>query len=191
MHALSRSSNVGTSWKRSSTSRLCTIWAGASCLAVVLAVLSISSCAGRPNVFGESRDARLVRLDEERARLASATDPVDRTRIQIRISDLMISFMGDAAADGDIERVEARMAEYRTAILDAHNTMVSSGRDPTGNVAGFQDLEIALRQQIRQLSDISTSLALAYREPIESLIEEMTGIRNELLDALFPAADPA
>ena len=161
------------------------------CLTLGLLALSIPACSGRPNVFNEPRDVRLMRLAEEREALGSARSPVDRTRVQIRISDLMISFMGDAVNDGDMESVEARMAEYRTAVLDARETMMASGRDPAGNAAGFRDLEIALRQQIRQLDDIGARLTVVNREPIERLIVEVTEIRNELLDALFPGPDPA
>lgn len=155
------------------------------------ALLVSVACSSRPNVFNEPRDVRLIRLDRERADLSGETDPVERTRIQIRISDLMISFMGDAVSEGDADQVTSRAREYRTAILDARNTMMGSGRDPTRSVAGYRDLEIALRQQIRQLDDIGARLALASREPIETLIVEMTEIRNEILDALFPDADPA
>jgi hypothetical protein len=150
----------------------------------------MGGCSRRPNVFEESRDVRLIRLGEERARLAGAGDPVERTRIQIRISDLMISFMGDAVTDGDTERLETHMAEYREAVLDARDTMMSSGRDASRDVAGYRDLEIALRQQIRQLDDIGVGLTLAFREPIQVLIAEMTEIRNDLLDTLFPESDP-
>jgi len=153
-------------------------------------VITLAACSSRPNVFGESREARLLRLEEERRELSRTEDPVERTRIQIRISDLMISFMGDAVAAGDTEQVEARLAEYRSAIIDARDTMMASGRNPVTDVAGYQNLEIALRQQIRQLDDIGTGLTVTSREPIEALIIEMTEIRNELLDSLFPTADP-
>lgn len=155
-------------------------------LPLVFVLTLLSACAGRPNVFRESRDERLLRLDEEQATLARATDPVDRTRIQIRISDLMVSFMGDAARDGDVDRIEIRMADYRNAILDARDTMLSSGRDAGRDAAGYRDLEIALRQQIGQLGDIATSLAVPYQEPMRNLIAEMTEIRNALLDTIFP-----
>jgi hypothetical protein len=156
-----------------------------------LALLVGVACSSRPNVFNEPRDARLIRLDREQTDLAGETNPVERTRIQIRISDLMISFMGDAVTDGDVDLVASRAREYRSAIIDARNTMMASGRDPTRSVAGYRDLEIALRQQIRQLDDIGARLALASREPIDMLIVEMTEIRNELLHALFPESDPA
>lgn len=145
-----------------------------------------AGCSRRPDVFNETRDARLLRLDRERADLARASSAVERTRIQIRISDLLISFMGDAVADGDMDRVAAEVEEYRSAIFDARDLMMGSGRDPARDVAGYRDLEIALRQQVRQLDDIRTRLLEAFREPLERLIVEVTEIRNELLDALFP-----
>lgn len=148
--------------------------------------LAASGCSKRPNVFNQSRQARLARLDEEKNDLARTNDPVDRTRIQIRISDLMISFMIDAIQAGNPGLIPDLTVEYQDAIVDAQKTMMNSGRDPTRNVAGFRDLEIALRQQIRQLTDIGNSLTLAQRQPIDEVVVEATEIRNELLDALFP-----
>lgn len=186
-----RSSSAVSSSRGSATRRGATRIFRVQVCGLLALAMGFSGCSRRPNVFDESRDSRLLRLEEERADLARTDDAVDRTRIQIRISDLMISFMGDAATDGDMERIEARLTEYRSAIVDARNTMMGSGRDPTRDVAGYRDLEIALRQQIRRLDDIGTSLTLAFREPIEGLIVEMTEIRNELLDALFPPPGPA
>jgi hypothetical protein len=146
----------------------------------------VFACSGRPNVFTESRDVRLQRYDQERARLQRATNPVDRTRIQIRISDLLISFMGDAVGDGDREVLEARLDEYRETIINAYDTMMNSGRDATRSPGGFRELEIALRQHIRQLGDIGSQLTFENREPIERLISEVSSRRDQLLDALFP-----
>lgn len=111
---------------------------------------------------------------------------MDRTRVQIRISDLLISLMGDAVDDQDIERLGLRVDEYREAILDARDSMFESGREAADNAAGFQDLEIALRQHARQLEDIASQLTFDSRGPIDDLIEEVSEIRSSLLDALFP-----
>lgn len=190
MPARFRFSSGGTFLRRSPTRGRQSSLKAFNCIALACLLLGMGGCSRRPNVFEESRDVRLIRLGEERARLAGAGDPVERTRIQIRISDLMISFMGDAVTDGDTERLETHMAEYREAVLDARDTMMSSGRDASRDVAGYRDLEIALRQQIRQLDDIGVGLTLAFREPIQVLIAEMTEIRNDLLDTLFPESDP-
>lgn len=162
-----------------------------SAIALTLVLLSLASCSGRPNVFTESRDERLRRLDEERARLDRTTDAVGRTRAQIRISDLLVSLMGDAVGDNDMERVEERVRQYRESITDARDTMMNSGRNAESNAAGFRDLEIALRQHVRQLEDIGMGLTFQFREPFETLIDEVTMIRDELLGALFPAREDA
>ena len=164
------------------TSNLCLL----KSLVAVLLLFSLATCSGRPNVFSEPRDERLRRLDEERSRLERTTDPIGRTRLQIRISDLLISFMSDAIGVGDLERMEQRLDEYRVAITDARDTMINSGRDASRQAGGFRDLEIALRQHTRQLDDIGSRLSFDDRQPIERLITEITGIRDEILDALFP-----
>jgi hypothetical protein len=159
--------------------------------ALCLVLLSLISCSGRGNLFSESRDERLRRLDDERSRLARAGGPVDRTRVQIRISNLLVSLMSDAVTDGDIERMEERMNEYRLAVTDARDTMMGSGRDAADNSSGFQDLEIALRQHVRQLGDIGSQLTFQFRQPFTELIDDVADIRRELLGALFPGPDGA
>ena len=155
-----------------------------------LTVVSLAACSGRSNVFSQSRDERLRRLDDERARLIRTTGPVSRTRVQIRISDILISLMSDAIGDADIERLDQRMAEYRSAVTDARDTMLESGRNAANNSAGFRDLEIALRQHDRQLEDIGARLTFEFRESIEQLRDDVAGIRDELLGALFPGQNP-
>lgn len=158
-------------------------------LASVLLLLSLAACSGRPNIFTQPRDERLRRYDQERARLGRATGPVDRTRIQARISELVISFMGDAIGENDFERLERRTAEYGELIREARNTIMNSGRDASRRPDGFQELEIALRQQVRQLDDIGGLLTFEYRQPIERLITEAMEIRDELISVLFPGQD--
>ncbi len=155
-------------------------------MVLCLALLAAASCSGRVNIFSESRDERLRRLDQERARLARSTGPIDRTRTQIEISNLLVSMMDDAIDDGDIERLDQRLTEYRSTVIDARNTIMDSGRNAAQNSAGFRELEIALRQHVRQLGDIGTQLTFQFRQPITELMDEVSGIRDELLAALFP-----
>ena len=152
-------------------------------------LLGLIGCSARPNVFTESLDERLRRLNEERAALEVTTNPVTRTRIQIRISDLLISFVGDAVDVGDVELMDERVGEYRATIIDARNTMVNSGRNAVNDATGYRELEIALRQHIRQVDDIGAQLNFERREPLDLLINEISEIREEILDMLFPDQD--
>ena len=155
-------------------------------LIAAVVLLGLISCSSRPNVFTQSLDERLRRLSEERTGLETTTNPVTRTRIQIRISDLLISFVGDAVDSGDVELIDEHVGEYRATILDARDTMVNSGRNAVDDASGYRELEIALRQHIRQVGDIGTQLNFERRRPLDRLINEISEIREEMLDMLFP-----
>ena len=155
-------------------------------LIAAVVLLGLISCSSRPNVFTQSLDERLRRLSEERAGLETTTNPVTRTRIQIRISDLLISFVGDAVDSGDVELIDEHVGEYRATILDARDTMVNSGRNAVDDASGYRELEIALRQHIRQVGDIGAQLNFERRRPLDRLINEISEIREEMLDMLFP-----
>jgi len=152
---------------------------------VLLIFFSISSCAIRSSSLRAQYDKRLERLEREKDKLKRATDPVDRTKTEIRIAEILLTFVSDAANAGDQERLEQRLDEYRAAIQDAHQTMFRTGRDAHKKPKGFKDLEIALRRQVRQLEDIGQGLSFDQREPVQKAREEASAIRDQLLKALF------
>jgi hypothetical protein len=149
-------------------------------------LLGLVGCSSRPNVFTESLDQRLRRLNEERTRLETTTNPVTRTRIQIRISDLLISFLGDAVDVGDVELIDEHVREYTATIIDARDTMLNSGRNAVNDASGYREFEIALRQHIRQVGDIGAQLNFEPRQTLDQLIIQISDIREEILNMLFP-----
>jgi len=128
---------------------------------------------------------QLERLQKEKAGLTRQTDPVGRTKAQIRISEILINLIGDSVQAGDMEMMQKYLAEYRAAIEDAHQTMMKTGRDAHRKPGGFKDLEIALRRHVRQLGDIGKALTFDEREPLDKAKEEAIDIRDDLLKALF------
>ena len=152
---------------------------------ILLFFFSVCSCAIPPSSLRAQYDKRLERLEREKERLKRASDPVDRTKTQIRIAELLLSFISDSVNAGDQERLEQRLDEYVAAIQDAHQTMAKTGRDAHKKPKGFKDLEIALRRQVRQLEDIGQGLSFDQREPVQKAKEEASTIRDQLLKALF------
>lgn len=153
---------------------------------VLLLLVTLASCSARSSSSLWVRiDKRLERLEKEREKLKHAVDPVDRTKTQIRISEILLALVSDAVKTGDLEVMEQRLDEYTDAIQDAHQTMVKTGRDAHKKPKGFKDLEIALRRQVRQLEDIGGALTFDQREPVEKAKDQAADIRDELLKALF------
>jgi hypothetical protein len=74
------------------------------------------------------------RLAIEKGSVLDETDPVDKTRSYITISQILLDFVGDSARTQDIEGMTSLLEQYTMAVQAARDAMVNSGRDPvTGN----------------------------------------------------------
>ena len=144
----------------------------------LLLVFSLSSRAVQS-------DKQVERLQKERANLTRQTDPVGRTKTQIKISEVLLTLISNAVQAGDMDLMQKYIGEYLVTIEDAHQTMMKTGRDAHRKPGGFKDLEIALRRHVRQLVDIGKALTFDEREPLDKAKEEAIDIRDDLLKALF------
>lgn len=153
---------------------------------VLLLFLSLNSCAvSHLSLLQADYDKRVENLRKEKEKLVRQTDPVGRTKTQIKISEILLTLISDAVQSGETEVMERRLGEYLAAIQDAHQTMMKTGRDAHRRPGGFKDLEIALRRHIRQLEDIGKGLTFDQREPVDKARKEAADIRDDLLKALF------
>jgi hypothetical protein len=152
---------------------------------LLLVVVAFSSCAIRTTPLQGQYDKRLERLQKERDKLTRLTDPVDRTKADIAISEILLSLASEAIKTGEPEMLGKRLNEYIDTIRDAHETMMKTGRDAHRKPKGFKDLEIALRRQIRVLDDLAHSVSFDQRDPVEKAKAQASDLREELLKALF------
>jgi hypothetical protein len=65
-------------------------------LLLTLIVVALSSCAIHTNALRGQYDKRIERLQKERDKLGRQTDPVDRTKTYISISEILLSLASDA-----------------------------------------------------------------------------------------------
>jgi hypothetical protein len=153
----------------------------------MLSVAAVSSCTAMHTTFLQrgQYDKRLERLQKERDKLARSTDPVDRTKTDINISEILLSLASDAIKSGEPEVLDKRLSEYVETIRDAHQTMMKTGRDAHRKPKGFKELEIALRRQVRVLEDLSHSVTFDQRDPVDRAKQEAADIREDVFRALF------
>jgi hypothetical protein len=142
--------------------------------------LLLSLCA---HALGQSKTE--LSLQKERTNLERTSDPVSRTKIEIKISDLLITLLTDAARAGNDKLVEQHLNDYSNTISDAHLTMMKSGKDAHKHPAGFKDLEIALRKQQRQLGDAGKLLDVDNRGPIDKVRKQASDISDQLVKTML------
>jgi hypothetical protein len=151
----------------------------------MLIVVAVSSCAIHTNALRAQFDKRLDRLQKEQDKLKRQTDPVDRTKTYIKVSEILLSLASDAVRTGEPEALGRRLDQYVETIRAAHQTMMQTGRDAHRKPKGFKELEIALRRQERTLRDLARSVTFEHRDPIEKAEQEASNIREDVFRALF------
>jgi len=120
-------------------------------------------------------------LQKERANLSRTNNPVDRTKTQIKISNLLLTLLADAARDGNDKLVEQHLKDYSDTISDAHQTMMKSGKDAHKHTAGYKDLEISLRKQQRQLLDAAKLVDIDSRDAVDRVRKQASDISDQLV----------
>src|SRR5215510_9900113 len=91
---------------------------------LALTVVAVSSCTIHTAFLQGPYDKRLERLQKEKDKLNRTTDPVDRTKTDIAISEILLSLASDAIKTGEPEMLGKRLNEYIDTIRDAHETMM-------------------------------------------------------------------
>ena len=132
-----------------------------------------------------TEDKRATQLANERKKLDRTTNPQNRAESLMKIAEINLSYIKQAAGANDFPKLESYAVQYQKAVSDAHDAMMRSGLDPARKPRGFKNVEIALRKQIRVLQDIGRLLTLEDRKPIEATLELVTQIRADFIQALF------
>jgi len=138
-----------------------------------------------PAASPQQADKRTEQLQKEREKLKREKDPVDHTKIQIKISEILLTFVADAIKNENSEELQKQLDEYCRTIQDGLQTMMNTGRDANKHPAGFKDLEIALRRQGLRLDSLGQALTYDQREPVLKAKAAASAIHDRLIKALL------
>lgn len=130
-------------------------------------------------------DKREKQLESERKKLDRTKDPAARTESLVKISEITLTYVTETAKASDFSAMELYLGQYRKAMSDARDTMMSSGLDPYKKPKGYKTVELAVRKHLRTLEDTARILGLEQRKPVEETIDTVSKIRDEFLRALF------
>jgi hypothetical protein len=123
-------------------------------------------------------------------RIRSEQNPVKKARDEMKLGELKLEQAQDAYGKGEIE-LGAKLIEVFTQQMQAAwKTLQDSGRIASKQPQGFKELDIALREQARELEDLRRKVGYFDRASIDKASQEMDRIRSEVLQALFPASKP-
>jgi hypothetical protein len=150
-------------------------------LALILEAF-IPGCALHSAKLTDNRKAE--RLAIEKGKLSELTDPVDITRTQITISEILLDFAASALDEHQLDGMNRRLTQYSAAIQSARDAMVGSGRNPRQSPAGYKDLEVATRTHLGNLNRIRSKVDQNQREVVETARQATDLVHTEMLELL-------
>ena len=127
--------------------------------------------------------------DESAARLEQKIrrelDIIKKVRLQIKLARIHLKSSTKAYRKLDFNGGKKLLDTYLDSIREARKILRRSGRNPQRQPRGYKDLEIALRQDLRILTDLKRSVPYFEREAVQIRIDQVDEEREEVLQSMF------
>jgi hypothetical protein len=125
------------------------------------------------------------RLAAEVARYEQEPDPVRKARALVKLGDDQIDEARKRLKAGDDEGSLHTLEQYRDEIQHVAEVLQSMRVDAEKKPAGFKELQISIRENIRRIDDLILSLPVDKRPFFREVRTDLVKTQNELIDALF------
>lgn len=126
------------------------------------------------------------RLAAEVARYEQEPDPVHKARALVKLGDGQIEEARKQLKAGDDVGSLHTLEQYRDEIQHMAEVLKSTGVDAEKKPAGFKELQISIRENVRRIDDLILSLPVDKRAFFREVRTDLVKTQNELIDALFP-----
>ena len=150
-------------------------------LGVALALAT--SCLCGPALPARAQDAH----SKLEAQYQSENDAVRKAKIVAKLGHFEIDQSRSDLKAGDEEKALAVLERYNDEVRKTGEALTASGIDPERRPAGFKELQISLREFIRQLDDLILTLPFDKRPWFQAVRSDISATQNSLFDALFPS----
>jgi hypothetical protein len=156
-------------------------WRGVPRVRILLGLAA--SCLWWPTLPARAEDAH----SKLEAQYQSETDPVRKAKIAAKLGHLEIDQSRADLKAGDQEKALAVLERYNDEVRETAEALTASGIDPERHPGGFKELQISLREFIRQLDDLILTLPFDKRPWFQAVRSDMSATQNSLFEALFPS----
>lgn len=124
------------------------------------------------------------------ARLEREHNPVKKAKLEVRLGRLKLQQAFAAYDRSDFDTCWKQLDDYLARMRSAWASLGASGRQAYRKPDGFKQLDIALRESRRDLSDFETRVTFEERQHVEKIKKQTEQLRNQVLNALFPQGPP-
>jgi hypothetical protein len=155
-------------------------WRGRIVSAGWMIVLSLSITArGSPPFHQESESELNAKIQQEK-------NPIKRAKLEIKLFHIELLQAINSYDAQDLDQGVKHLDDYQAEVEVCWKTLQSSGEIAAKHASGFKEFDIALRENMNRLNDLSHRVSYLDGGPIRQVMGKIQEIRNENLVALFP-----
>jgi hypothetical protein len=126
------------------------------------------------------------RMAMESARYDQEIDPVRKARALVKLGADQVEQSKKQLNDGEDEASLHTLEQYRDEIQHMTDALKATGVDAEKKPAGFKELQISVRENIRRIDDLILTLPVDKRPFFREVRADLVKTQNDLIDALFP-----
>jgi hypothetical protein len=114
------------------------------------------------------------------------TKPVDRAKAVVKLGRAEYVGASESLDAGNVRGAFDFLAKYNEQAITAHDALEKMGVDPEQHSNGFRQLEISVRESLRELREIMGRVPLEQRESFAALEKDLNTLNQKLILELFP-----
>ena len=126
------------------------------------------------------------RLEENLAKYQHESDPVRKARVLAKLGAEQIDLAKKQLKGGDEVASLHTLEQYGDEVRETVAALDSMGVDAEKKPAGFKELQISLRENIRRVDDLIFTLNVDKRPFFREVRNDLFTNQNHLIDKLFP-----
>lgn len=114
------------------------------------------------------------------------TKPVDRAKAVVKLGRAEYVAASQSLDAGNVRGAFEFLAKYNEQAITAHDALEKMGVDPEKHSNGFRQLQISVRESLRELREIMGRVSLEQRESFAALEKDLNTLNQKLILELFP-----
>ena len=123
---------------------------------------------------------------ELQAKFDHENNSIKKAKLLVKLGDAQFEESRRAGKAGDNNAVDATMEKYRDNVRAALDALKKQHPDAEKHSNGYRQMEIQVKQGIREVEDSMLAAPQAYKPPLQIVRQDLIAMDDEMIRLLFP-----
>lgn len=125
-------------------------------------------------------------IAKDEAKYERETKPVSRAKEVVKLGRAEYKAARQCVDGGNVSGALQFLKNYNEQAIVAHDALDKTGVDAEKHSNGFRQLEISVRESLRELRDITGRVPFDQSQPFRALEKDLDALNQKLILELFP-----